>query len=132
MSWSWNPISNQKVMMQKVFLYRLQRELFFVCDMKNKLLFCSKLVSYNAVNFLKSSFFVMRCPEKIITTTSDVCFKANSHNTVWMSHTNLCVTSLNLFRISPWQGKRAKICFKCNLFCLLKSPAGKMKHNSLS
>ena len=74
----------------------------------------------------------MRYLEKIITTTSDVFFKANSHNTVWMSHTNLCVTSLNLFRISPWQGKRAKICFKCNLFCLLKSPAGKMKHNSLS
>ena len=74
----------------------------------------------------------MRYLEKIITTTSDVFFKANSHNTVWMSHTNLCVTSLNLFRISPWQGKRAKICFKCNPFCLLKSPARKMKHKSLS
>ena len=131
MSWSWNPFANQKVMMQKVFLYRSSRELFFVCDMENKWLFCSKLVSYNAVKFFKLSFFVMRYPEKIITTTSEVCFKANSHNTVWNVTHNLCVTSLNLFRISPWQGKRSKIHFKYNTFCVVKSPMRKRKYNSL-
>ena len=42
----------------------------------------------------------MRYPEKIITTASDVCFKANSHNTVWMSHTQINGTDL---RRSPHQ-----------------------------
>ena len=107
------------------------KRVFFVCDMKNKWLFSSKLVSYNAVKFFKLSFFVTRHPEKIITTTSEVCFKANSHNTVWNVTHNLCVTSLNLFRISPWQGKRSKIHFKCNTFCVVKSPMKKRKYNSL-
>ena len=71
-------------------------------------------------------------PRKSITTTSEVCFKANSHNTVWNLTKCYCVTSVDLFRIFPWQGKRLKIHFQCNSFCVVKSPLRRKKYNSLS
>ena len=71
-------------------------------------------------------------PIKSITTTSEVCFKANSHNTVWNLTKCYCVTSVNLFRIFPWQGNQLKIHFQCNYFCVLKSPLRRKKYNSLS
>ena len=71
-------------------------------------------------------------PIKSITTTSEVCFKANSHNTVWNLTKCYCVTSVDLFRIFPWQGKRLKIHFQCNSFCVVKSPLRRKKYNSLS
>ena len=42
-------------MIEKVILYRFPRERFFVCDMKNKIRFSSKLASYNPEIF----FYVM-------------------------------------------------------------------------
>ena len=73
---------NKKVMIEKVILYRLSRVCFFVCDMTNK----KVLVQNWLLKMLKLFFNVISIyhegPRKSITTTSEVCFKANSHNTV--------------------------------------------------
>ena len=46
-------------MIKKVILYRFPRERFFVCDMKNKRRFSSKLASYNAeIIFLCNLYLV--------------------------------------------------------------------------
>ena len=69
-------------MIEKVILYRFPRERFFVCDMKNKIRFSSKLASYNPEIFFYVMSIWYEVPRKNITTTPDVYFKANSHNTV--------------------------------------------------
>ena len=48
-----NPFPKKKVMMKKLFLYHSSREPVLVCDKKHIELFCSKLVSYNAVEFFQ-------------------------------------------------------------------------------
>ena len=67
----------------------------------------------------------MRYLEKIITATSEVCFKPNSLNTVGNLTKCYSVTSLDLGRTSSWQGKRLKIHFQCDHLCFLKSPLRK-------
>lgn len=115
-----------------MILYRFSREPLLLCDMKNKRFFCSKQVSYNAVKFFSVISIWYEVPIKIIMTTSEVCFKANNHNTVWNLTKCYCVTSVDLFRIFPWQGKRLKIHFQCNSICVVKSPLRRKKYNSLS
>ena len=127
MSWSWNPFANKKVMRKKVFLYRFSGMLLLQCDIKNTGIFCSNLASCNAAKFFLVSFFGMRYLEKIFTATSEVCFKANSLNTVWNLTKCYSVTFLDLGRTSSWQGKRLKIHFQCDHFCFLKSPPRKRK-----
>ena len=130
MPWSWNPFPNKKVMMKKVFLYRFSREPVLVCDMRNKEFFCSKLVSYNAVEFFQLSLFGMRYQTNIITTTSEVFVYNFFHYTVWNLTKCYCVTSLDLFRISPWKNKQLNIHFQSNTFCVIKSPLKKIKYES--
>ena len=127
MSWSWNPFANKKVMRKKVFLYRFSGMLLLQCDIKNTGIFCSNLASCNAAKFFLVSFFGMRYLEKIFTATSEVCFKANSLNTVWNLTKCYSVTFLDLGRTSSWQGKRLKIHLQCDHFCFLKSPSRKRK-----
>ena len=93
MSWGWNPFSNQKVMMQKVFLYRLSRELFFVCDTKNKLLFCLKLVSYNLVKFLSNLSLLWDTQKKL--SQQHQMFASRQTATIpFECHTQICVWRL--------------------------------------
>ena len=101
--------------------------LLLQCDIKNTGIFCSNLASCNAAKFFLVSFFGMRYLEKIFTATSEVCFKANSLNTVWNLTKCYSVTFLDLGRTSSWQGKRLKIHLQCDHFCFLKSPSRKSK-----
>ena len=46
-------------MIKKVILYRFPRERFFVCDMKNKIRFSSKLASYNPEIFFLCNIYLV-------------------------------------------------------------------------
>ena len=52
------------------------------------------------------------------------------HYTVWNLTKCYCVTSLDLFRISPWKNKQLNIHFQSNTFCVIKSPLKKIKYES--
>ena len=74
---------NKKVMIEKVILYRLSRVCFLCVTWQAK----EVLIQNWLLKMLKLFFNVISIchegPRKSITTTSEVCFKANSHNTVW-------------------------------------------------
>ena len=90
MSWGWNPFTNQKVMMQKVFLYRLSRELFLCVTWKTNDYFVQNWFPTMLSSFLSNLSLLWDTQKKL--SRQHQMFASRQTATIpFECHTQICV-----------------------------------------
>ena len=94
MPWSWNPLPNKKVMMEKVVLYRFSREPVLVCDMKHKDFFLFKTGFLQCCSVFFSNLSLVWGTKQTLSRQHQMFSSRQTATIPFECHTQICVWRL--------------------------------------